>query len=244
MSVPLGVNQAAYQKRIDDLVGTTDGRPRIKLEWGPRALTWTPHKLGTEPPGYTFPIFYAGKDEEGNYLSAERWVLLERIEWGQYAPTWEAVRYKKHDGAVWDLKGPCPNEKYVELYCHSYHNGKCCPCLAAECKCAEHCWGYYADPDEHMFNWIRRVHYESQRDPDVDPHADIRFFEAPHAQQELRNEAQAQQDREKVDVEQFDREAVDLYLRAPHTVSSKKKEIQTKLPVRFKKDKSGLYLPN
>jgi hypothetical protein len=232
---PSNFNQAAYQQKIDRIVGVRNGEPLIKLAWAPDELRWTPHKLGDAPPGYTFPIFYAGKDEAGHYLGAERWVLLERIEWEQFGPVWEAGRYTTWQGFVWDLKGPCPSERYTELRCHSNHDGDCCPCIGDACECGEqydHCWGKYLEPDEHLLNWIRKVSWEAARDPDVDPTKDIRFFETPHAQRELINNQQAVKAKEDADVSAFDKEAVDLFIRNPHTTAG------------LKKTEGGLYIPS
>lgn len=241
--LPAGFNrlqQAAFQRRVDAITGTTDSRPRIRLEWGPEALTWMPHRLGDDPPGYVFPQFF-DRREDSTYLSVERWVLTQRIEWEQYGPSWEAVRYKKHDGSVWDLKGPCPSEKYVALKCHAYHDGKCCPC-STECDCD--CQGRYIEPNEDLINWIREVNWASQHDPDVDPHADGRFFEAPHVQQELKSK-QASAIEASQQPTELDREAVDLFLRNPVSVQVKQAELKKQLPAGFKKSKkSGLYLLN
>ena len=93
MAAPRSVNQTAFQKRIDEIVGTRDGRSIVKLAWAPDEKRWRPHPHGVEPPGYTFPIFIAYHDIEGNEVAAPRWVLLERIEWEQYAKEWEDRRY-------------------------------------------------------------------------------------------------------------------------------------------------------
>lgn len=236
--------QQSCQRRIDGIVGTTDNRPRIKLEWGPEALTWMPHRLSDDAVGYTFPQFYDKRDEFGNYLAVERWVLLQRVEWEHFGPSWEAIRYKKHDGSIWDLKGPCPSEKYIALKCHLYHDTICCPCRGEECNCEATCWGKYVEPDDGLMDWIRRVSWEAQHDPDVDPFADGRFFEAPHAQQELksRQTTAAEASREPT---AFDREALDLFMRAPRSVNLKLKEAKKELPAGFRKSKkSGLYLLN
>lgn len=238
-------NRAAFQRRIDESIGTANGRPLIKLVWCPTEFRWMPHRLGEDPPGYTFPVFCTAKDTDGEFHAPERWGLLQRIEWPQYGPTWEGVRYKKHDGSIWDLKGPCPSEKYIELRCYCSHDGECCPCIGTWCKCEDViCWGGYAEPDEGLLNWIRKVSWESQHDADVDPHADIRFFEASKAQQQLKSDAVTQQEKSQVEVGAFDREAVDLFLRAPHSISVKKSEIEKALPTGFKRGRTGLYLPN
>jgi hypothetical protein len=240
-TAPRGINQAAYQKRINQITGTADGKPLIKLIWCPDEYRWMPHKLGDDPPGYTFPFFCNGRNENGEFEAPKRWGLLQRLEWEQFGPTWEAIRYKKQDGAVWDLKGPCPSEKYVELKLHTDHNGKCCPCLF-DCTCEGFCEGIPIEPDENLMGWIRKVAWESKRDPDVDPFADTRFFEATHAQREVKNAHDRAFEKDRADVEAFDREAVDLFLRSPVTVSSMVKSAKAPVPSGFKKQKgSRLY---
>ncbi len=232
---PSNFDVAAYQKRIDDLVGTRDGRPIIKLAWGPEELRWRPHPHGTKPHGYTFPIFIAYHDAEGNEVSAPRWVLLERIEPEQYAPTWEASRYSMYEGSLWDWSGPCPVERYVELKAWCYHDGKCCPCLGNECKCGPeyfHCWGRYLEPNERLLDWIRKTAWEAQRDPDVDPTKDIRHLESARAQMKLRSQLIEAQDKKKEEDRILNEFMLDHWKRKPVTTSG------------FKESSSGLLLPH
>jgi hypothetical protein len=243
-TAPRGFDRAAYQKRINEITGCSDGRPLIKLIWCPDEFRWMPHKLQDDPLGYVFPVFCNNRNPDGEFKAPERWGLMDRLEWGQYGPTWEGIRYKKHKGDVWDLKGPCPSEKYAELKCHLYHNGKCCSCIGEECECATHCWGVYVEPNESLLNWIRKTSWESRHDSDIDPHGDVRFFEAPNTQRAVANVRQQAYDKSNAEVETFDREAVDLFLRSPVSVEMRKKEIQRQSPVGFKKSKSGLYLLN
>lgn len=233
MSKPSNFDQSAYQRLIDDIVGRMDGRSIIKLVWPPETFRWMPHKLGTDPPGYTFPVFCNKRDSDGGYRGPERWGLLDRLEWGQYAPTWEAARYKKHKGDVWDLKGPCPTEYYAELKCVARHNGKCCDCIGEFCACEVHCWGVYTEPDGHLLDWIRKTSWESRHDSDVDPQADVRFFEAPQAQREHVNATQEAHANADAEIAILDKESLDLFLRNPHTVSGG-----------FKQTEGGIYVPD
>jgi len=238
MSFPVNFNHAAYQKRIDDLVGTRDGRPLIKLAWAPDELRWMPHKLGEEPAGYTYPIFCTGKNEDGEFKAPERWVLLERIEPEQYAGSWEAKRYANWHGTVYDVKGPCPSEKYVELRCHSYHDGECCVCEGDTCECGElynHCWGRYAEPDEHLLNWIRKTAWEARQDSDVKPTEDADTFTAPNAQRDLINQLAAAEANEKAVISELDKEVTDYWVKQPHSTGGGSRLI---LP-RTYRDESG-----
>lgn len=234
-SPPRGFDRVAYQARVDAIVGVRDGRPIIKLAWAPDERRWMPHRMEDEPQGYIFPIFCHGKDANGELTAPDRWVLLERIEPQQFAPTWEAGRYSRYDGSTWDWKGPLPDEKYIELRAHCNHDGECCSCVGDACNCGAqyaHCWGRYIEPDESLLNWIRKVAWESRRDPDVKPTDDIRYFEATHAQAELRNGMLAQQDKDKVDFEEFNRHFVDHWVKQPSSV----------VVGGLRKTESGLYL--
>lgn len=221
--IPSNFNQAAFQSKIDRITGTKDGRPLIKLAWAPDELRWMPHKLGDDPEGYTFPIFCTGKNEQGEFVAPERWVLLERIEPEQFAHTWEAKRYVNWRGSVYDVKGPCPSEKYVELRCHAYHDEVCCPCVGDECKCGEkynHCWGRYAEPDEHLLNWIRQTAWEARQDSDVKPTESEQTFTAPNAQQELMNRFRQREEKKQETADEAWRHIESTFIRQPHSVSS------------------------
>jgi len=245
---------AAFQKRIDDIVGTVDGRSIIKIAWAPDEKRWRPHPHGTEPDGYTFPIFIAYMDAEGHEVAAPRFVLLQRLEWEQYAPIWEAGRYTVEevkyayatdedgnyikgrfgdlipvgavgDGRLWDWKGPCPNERYTELWCHAYHDGVCCPCIKyGICDCGEqydHCWGQYLEPNEQLLDWVRKKAYEARNDPDVQPNRDIRHFEASHAQNELRSRELSAREQKKQAAIEFSNHLLSHWERKPHSVAVK-----------------------
>lgn len=233
MPAPFSFDQAAYQKRIDDVVGTKDSRPIIKLAWAPAEFRWWPHIMGDEPKGYVFPIFHAYTDSDSNLIAAPRWVLLERIESEQFAPTpqfWEAKRYRFDGHDLWDFTGPCPSEKYVELRCHSYHDGVCCSCLGDTCECGieyAHCWGQYAEPNDRLLGWVRRRAYESRHDTDVNPDADIRFFAAPKAQTDLAGTLVSSQQREREDREAYSNYMLKHWNRKPHSTTA-----------------SGIILPN
>ena len=193
--------RVAYQKRIDSVVGTTKGgRPIIKLAWAPDEMRWRPYSLETAAPGYTFPIFVAIKDEEGNEIAAPRWVLLERSEPEQYGPTWEQGRYGVHDGKVWDWKGPCPAERYTELWRHVVHDGRCCPCKGDQCDCTDvDCWGLYVDPNDALLEKIGRWVEITTSDSDIKPTMDARSFTAPNAQRETAHALALAEERERTE---------------------------------------------
>lgn len=233
-SSPRGFDQEAYQSRIDAVVGTRDGRPLMKLAWAPDELRWCPHRMEDKPKGYIFPIFCNGSDENGELTAPRRWVLLERIEPEQFAPTWELGRYSKFDGSWWDWKGPLPSEKYIELRTWCYHDGECCLCIGEHCECGveyAHCWGQYSEPNERLMDWIRKTAWEARQDPDVDPTKDIREFTAPIAQRQVASAMVATQEREAAQIEEFSRHMLKHWETKPHTVSG------------LAKTEGGLYLP-
>lgn len=223
---PSNFDQVVYQKKIDQIVGSRDGKPLIKLAWAPSEFRWWPIRVGEEDEkGYVFPIFHAYTTANGELVAAPRWALLERIFLAQYAPTpqfWEAKRYGYDDGSFWDLTGPCPSEKYVELRCHTHHDGLCCPCIGTTCECGieyAHCWGRYAEPDEGLLNWVRKKNYESLRDPDVQPDKDIREFTAPQAQSDLKSELIRNQQRQREDRQRYNDYMLSHWDRKPHSTN-------------------------
>ncbi len=221
---PSNFDQSAFQSRIDQVVGTRDGRPIIKLAWAPQEFRWYPHVMGEEPPGYVFPIFHAFTTSEGDLVAAPRWVLLERIEPEQYAPTeqfWEARRYQYDNGELWDMTGPIPSEKYVELRCHTSHDGVCCPCLGDTCSCGleyAHCWGRYIEPNDRLLNWVKKKNWETLHDKDVNPTQDIRFFESNEAQRDLASEIRNGQKQRREDIKVYSDYMANHWERKPHSV--------------------------
>jgi hypothetical protein len=233
--VPSHVDVVSWQTRIDAIVGTKDARSIVKLAWAPSELRWYPHPYHAPPPGYTFPIFHAFTTAAGELVAAPRWVLLERVEPEQYGPTWELGRFSVYDGQLWDWKGPCPSERYTELRCHAAHDGICCPCLGETCECGvdyDHCWGQYLDPNDRLLDWIRETNYYVQRDSDVKPTQDVRFFEAPQAQQKLGTTLKEAQQKKKEEDRKFSEHMLSHWERKPHSTNG------------FKKTESGLYLAN
>jgi hypothetical protein len=226
---------AAFQRLIDDVAGTRNGRPINKLVWAPDELRWYPHRMEHPAPGYTLPIFYYGNDAEGNKVAAPRWVLLERLDPEQYAATWEQGRYSVYDGSVWDWRGPCPSERYVELRAHCYHDGHCCPCHGAECKCMgeyEHCWGHYVPPNNTLLDWVKQTIKASMADSEVKPTEDVRHFEAPQAQRDAVSRMRSLSEKQDADVDDFTRQMAEFWARHPVSTSG------------LKRTPGGLYLLN
>jgi hypothetical protein len=223
-----------YQKRIDSTAGTRDGRPIDKLAWAPDELRWYPHRMEADPVGYTMPLLVYGNDTEGNKVAPPRWLVLERHEPEQYASTWERGRYSRYDGSMWDWKGPCPPERYVELKVHCYHDGECCPCHGDECTCLNewqsHCWGKYLDPNDRLLDWIHKTAWEARHDPDVDPTQDMQSFEAPQAQRDVVTREEKRIEKQETEITEFTKEMTDHWIKKPVSI------------VGLRRTESGLYL--
>ena len=217
MAPPSYFDSAAFQKRIDLITGTRNGKSLIKLVWAPADKRWTPCPHN-KPVGYTFPIFVAYTTADGEHVAAPRWVLLERIEPEQFAPTWEKGRYTMEDGVLWDWKGPCPNEYYAELRCVTQHDGLCCPCLSDTCECGrdyDHCWGRYLEPNERTLDWVRQVFWESTHDRDVNPTTNVVALDA---QQQLATTILEQQERKRQRQREFNQSMLSFWERKPHSI--------------------------
>lgn len=231
MQAPSAFDRAAYQKRIDEIVGTRDGRPIVMLAWAPSEFRWMPHRLPSDPPGYTLPIFCVGRNHDGEFVAPPRWVLLQRAEPQHYASSWELGRYSVHDGSVWDWKGPCPSERYTELRAHCYHDGECCPCHGETCECLDdylHCWGKYLEPNESLLDWIRKTNFEAQSDNDVDPNRRANEHIASNAQRQWLSDQQVAEEKRIIAADEIDRDVIDFFRRQPVS----------------RRTESGLYLPD
>jgi hypothetical protein len=82
-------NGHKHQKAINRLLGTSDGKPIVRLRW---AWDVTGFEMGEIRQTYRF---YTARLPNGDTcdLSYPRWVYEERFEPGQYMPTWEDVRW-------------------------------------------------------------------------------------------------------------------------------------------------------
>ncbi len=235
-------DEVEFQKKINEIVGLSKGRPIIKLSWCPREYRWRPYNTFTgKPHGYTMPLLVAGWDEHGNKIAPPRWILMQRAEVEQYGPGWEQSRYCWVGKDQWDAKGPCPAERYTEVFVHSIHDGKCCPCRGVACYCSTvTCWGTYADPDGRMLEWLGWQMEVLKDDTDVKPYQDAQQFESPMAQREEAAKLTAEEEKEDADLRQWHRD------NAPWLVRDRKSMVVNGLkePAGMKRTESGLYVTN
>lgn len=99
---PSHVDVKAYQKALDKIVGVAlNGESIIRLQWAWECRRWENIEwdgFGNATKGEWRQKYRALTVEIGNDeyvdIAPPRWVLEERFEPEQYAPTWEKTRYK------------------------------------------------------------------------------------------------------------------------------------------------------
>lgn len=157
-SCPLSDEQvAAFQARIDSVVGTSRGESIVKLAWNADKRYWREictnwDSVGKPTEFIKRPIvlYKSVREPNGKLLHdipVPRWLLLTRLEPEQYAGTWA------RDSKVWmpdrqqyvQVKPEVPPAGgwYVWLMTIADHDQWCCSQAAEEDRS---CYGLYADP--------------------------------------------------------------------------------------------------
>lgn len=237
---------ARFQKQIDALTGTRDGKPIVRLRWAPEVFEWWPVEFGEKARGYVFPTYIALWDKHGNAVSAPRWVLEERDEPEHFVSGWEDNRwipYADEDDMrsakltgemiaprIYDAKGPCPNERYTPCYKHPAHPPKVFDCCATQGG-QDNCWAFYMEPDAVMLMWVAERARAGQQDSDVNPLVPAERFTAPKGQLATKNRLEGRRSAIKSIEDAAEKEAKDFLTRSPYSVSGFRKE-------------SGLYVPD
>lgn len=177
LNPPDSIDRNRFQRKIDRIVGLSErGQSIILLRWA-----WESSYLmfGKLKQRYSFLTM----DIEGQEVqfSVPRWVIEQRIEPEQFAPSWNAARYiidpatvvtdtstatYDNDGNLiyaGDItyagdkldKGPCPNVWHQNLWIIADHDGLCCE--KAE-EMSRSCWGYYRNPSQWDIKEVKRIH--------------------------------------------------------------------------------------
>lgn len=186
-------NLNRFQKKINRLIGTADGKPIVRAVWAWDVNRW---ECGEMRKAYRF---YTAKFPNGDTcdLSPPRWMMEERIEPGQYLPNWEQVRYIRRQIDVKligvddlgepiyepvyetiDSTGPPPvGGMYSYLYTIADHdpNNGCCDRAIRDWKngkrATRRCWGYYRKPGDKDLQILQ----EAKRQRDTNP-----YKQSPH----------------------------------------------------------------
>ncbi len=96
---PPAFNVRKFQKRIDRILGTADGKPIVRVVWAWQVRRW---EAGEMRQAYRF---YTARLPNGDTcdLSPPRWILEERFEPGQYMASWIANRYVRRQTGVREI---------------------------------------------------------------------------------------------------------------------------------------------
>jgi hypothetical protein len=164
----------AYQTKINKIVGTSEGKPIIRLIWAWHSRKWVNEEwdqFGNATKGdwrakYRFMTVRYG--DRYTDLSPPRWILEERFEPGQYMPAWNQTRWQMDPvlGRTHDVGGPAPTDGwygYLETIALHDKNKECCE-RAWQTRRAR-CWGYYKPPGESELNVLRRAKWLLEQDP-------------------------------------------------------------------------------
>jgi hypothetical protein len=172
---------AAFQKRIDAIVGTSDGKPIVRLVWAWDskkivASKWNEFGQALEferRANYRFITVTLDSGDEVD-ISVPRWILEQRLEPGQYHDSWEASRYvfDPASNVKRDIKGPPPGDGwYIYLRTIAEHEEDESCCERAWNSVRRRCWGYYRLPAEKDLHVLKKAIALRDADPRrVNPH--------------------------------------------------------------------------
>jgi hypothetical protein len=171
---PANVDVERWQQRINDICGTADGEPIIRLTWAwePKEFFFTEwDSLGNGTKGETRPKYEFLTVPTGGknyYICAPRWVLEERQPASVYQFDWENARWgiettdiiNPATGSVVtrriDLRGPAPRGSgyhFVMYLAQHDEDGKCCK----KAQGKHPCFGYYREPSDWMLNFLGKA---------------------------------------------------------------------------------------
>lgn len=178
-------NAAKFQKRLNRIVGTSDGKPIVRLVWAWDHRTrdfyfcdWDSFGRGTKAEfryKYRFTTLNLG-DGDTMDIPPPRWILEQRYEPGQYAPSWEAGRWMTKT-LGWDKKLKADIKKRFELRpqappdgwygflrCISDHDADELCCTRARQRGGT-CWGYYREPSRLDLDLVQDAVRRRNADP-------------------------------------------------------------------------------
>lgn len=188
---PPGFNAAGYQSRIDAIVGTSEGRPIVRLSWT--------HDVFIPRRGkrlFTYGVKDGAEGALRPYIPP-RWVLMQRHERGQWLPSWNQSRYEidPNTGEIIDSGEP-PEDLYTHLKTIAVHNDFCCQDAHEQDRA--NCFGEYREPGDDTLAALKQARDERDARPYTNPHeplseADIALAMAEGAKQAAEQKAKSAQ---------------------------------------------------
>lgn len=148
----------AFQRRIDKICGTSDGKPIVRLVWAWQSREFFHTEfdgLGKPTKGeyrakYRFMTVTLPDGDEVD-ISVPRWILEQRYEPGQYWQTWQQSRYVFDPmlNRRVDRRGDPPADGwYGYLRTIAEHDREQTCCERSWRDHRRRCWGYYRLPVE------------------------------------------------------------------------------------------------
>lgn len=176
---PPSFNIKKFQKKLDRICGTSNGKPIVRLTWAWDAQTkdfyythWDAFGRGIKAEyryKYRFMTIPLG-DGDSMDIPPPRWILEQRYEPGQYGPVWEQSRWQTRnindETRRFELRPAAPPDGwYGMLITIAEHepDGSCCVRSIRERGAA--CWGLYREPAEKDLEMIAAAVRRRDADP-------------------------------------------------------------------------------
>src|SRR5262245_43170426 len=164
-----------FQERIDNVIGTADGKPIVRVIWAWQSREFFHTKfddLGKPTRGehrakYRFMTVKLPNDEDVD-ISVPRWILEQRYEPGQYYQSWQQSRYIRNPetGRLEDKRGEPPADGwYGYLRTVAEHDPDEACCDRAWRDHRRRCWGYYREPGQKDLDILQKAVYLRDHDP-------------------------------------------------------------------------------
>jgi hypothetical protein len=189
---PPTFNVVKFQKRLNRICGTADGKPIVRLVWAWQSREFFHVEfdgLGKPTKGewrakYRFMTVKVGDDEVD--ISIPRWILEQRYEPGQYWQTWQRSRYVYDPvlGRTIDKRGDPPIDGwygYLRTVAEHDPNETCCE--RAWRGHRRRCWGYYREPSTADLQILQKAVRLRDNDPQkTSPHEPLPDWALDEAQ--------------------------------------------------------------
>jgi hypothetical protein len=172
---PPTFNARKFQKKLNRICGTSDGKPIVRLVWAWQSREFFHTEfdsLGKPTKGehrakYRFITVTLPNGDEVD-ISVPRWILEQRFEPGQYWESWQRTRYIYDPliGRHVDKRGEPPADGwygYLRTIAEHDPDNACCDRAWRDHR--RRCWGYYREPGEKDLDILRRAIALRDADP-------------------------------------------------------------------------------